>query len=161
MGAADSGFSAIIRLPFGPMGVLCDTDTVTDLVFLPPDTPEFAPRNALAERAAAALARWIDDPVRPHGLPLAVRGTPFQRRVWAAIDAIPRGHTRRYGELAHELGSAARAVGGACGANPFPLLTPCHRVVGAQGLGGFARDTDGYLIRVKQWLLQHEAAATV
>lgn len=150
-------FSAIVRLPFGPMGVICDERTVHELVFLPPGTPERAPANALAARTVAALAHWIDDPDAPHDLPLAVRGTPFQRRVWAAIDAIPRGRTRRYGELAAELGSAPRAVGGACGANPFPLLTPCHRVVGSQGLGGFARDTDGYLIRVKQWLLQHEA----
>ena len=156
MGAADSDFSAIVRLPFGPMGVVCDDDTVTDLIFLPPDVPELAPGNALADRTAAALARWIDDPARPHGLPLAKRGTPFQRRVWDIISTIPRGQTRRYGDIAEQLGSAARAVGGACGANPFPLLVPCHRVVGSQGLGGFARDTDGHLIRVKQWLLAHE-----
>jgi methylated-DNA-[protein]-cysteine S-methyltransferase len=156
MNTVTSDFSAVLHLPFGPMGVICDDERITELVFLPPDTAERAPRNALAERAALALTRWIDDPQRPHGLPLALRGTPFQRRVWAAIDTIPRGHTRRYGDLAQALGSAARAVGGACGANPFPLLTPCHRVVGAKGLGGFARDTDGHLIRVKQWLLAHE-----
>lgn len=155
---ASHDFAAIVRLPFGPMGIACDGEVVSELVFLPPDVAERAPRGPLAERAALALARWIDDPGAPHGLPLAKRGTDFQRRVWTAIDAIPPGHTRSYGELAQALGSAARAVGGACGANPFPLFTPCHRVVARHGLGGFAGDTAGHRIRVKQWLLAHEQA---
>lgn len=153
-------YSAITLLPFGPMGVLCDAQVVKELVFLPPDTPETPPANTLAAHAVTALHAWIAEPERPHGLPLATQGTPFQRRVWDAITAIPCGRTRRYGELAHELNSAARAVGGACGANPFPLIVPCHRVVSSQGLGGFAGDTDGHLIRVKQWLLAHEARLT-
>ncbi|MDX5446231.1 MAG: methylated-DNA--[protein]-cysteine S-methyltransferase [Zoogloeaceae bacterium] len=139
------------------MGVLCDARMVKELVFLPPGTPETAPSSALAAQAAEALHAWIADPERPHGLPLAQAGTAFQRRVWTAIAAIPCGRTRRYSDLARELGSAARAVGGACGANPFPLIVPCHRVVSSQGLGGFAGDTDGHLIRVKKWLLAHEA----
>lgn len=153
-------YSAITHLPFGPMGVLCDEQTVTELVFLPPDAPEIPPANSLAALAVAALHAWIDEPDRPHGLPLAAQGTHFQRRVWDAIAAIPVGRTRRYGELAHELSSAARAVGGACGANPFPLIVPCHRVVSCQGIGGFAGNIDGHLIRVKQWLLAHEARLT-
>jgi methylated-DNA-[protein]-cysteine S-methyltransferase len=153
-------YSAITRLPFGPMGVVCDAQTLQELVFLPPDTPEKAPTNALAAQAVTALQTWIADPEHPHGLPLRPQGTDFQRRVWDAIAAIPCGRTRRYGELAQELGSAARAVGGACGANPFPLIVPCHRVVGIQGLGGFAGNTDGHLIHVKQWLLAHEARLT-
>lgn len=153
-------YSAITHLPFGPMGVVCDEHAVKELVFLPPDAPEMPPANALAARVAASLHTWIATPDQPHGLPLLAQGTPFQRRVWAAIAAIPCGRTRRYGELARELDSAARAVGGACGANPFPLIVPCHRVVSSQGLGGFAGDTDGHLIRVKQWLLTHEARLT-
>lgn len=148
--------AAIVRLPFGPMGVVCSDEMITELVFLPPDTAEVAPRGPLAECAARALTRWIDDPHAPHELPLARRGTAFQRRVWQAISAIEHGHTRCYGELAQALGSAARAVGGACRANPFPLLTPCHRVIARHGLGGFAGDTDGHRIHVKQWLLAHE-----
>ena len=68
-------------------------------------------------------------------------GTPFQQRVWQALRAIPLGETRSYGELAHAVGAAraARAVGAACGANPVPLLVPCHRVLAANGkLGGFS-----------------------
>lgn len=151
-------YTAVVRLPFGPMGVACSADAIIELAFLPPDTPELAPQTPLAERAATALRRWPNSPDAPHGLPLALRGTPFQRRVWSAIAAIPLGQTRCYGDLARDLGSAARAVGGACGANPFPLFVPCHRVVSHHGPGGFAGERDGYLIGVKQWLLAHEAA---
>ena len=69
------------------------------------------------------------------------RGTKFRLRVWAELLRIPRGETRSYGELADELGKrrAARAVGGACGANPIPVLIPCHRILAADGnLGGFS-----------------------
>lgn len=72
-------------------------------------------------------------------LPLdPVGGTAFQRRVWQAMTSIPYGHTRTYGEVAADLGSSARAVGGACGRNPLPILIPCHRIVGRNGsLGGY------------------------
>ncbi|MHA1572332.1 MAG: methylated-DNA--[protein]-cysteine S-methyltransferase [Alphaproteobacteria bacterium] len=66
-------------------------------------------------------------------------GTPFQQRVWNLMRAIPYGATRCYGDLARDLGSAARAIGMACGANPIPILVPCHRIVAANGgLGGFS-----------------------
>jgi len=91
------------------------------------------------------------------GLPLRPAGTTFQRRVWAAIAAIPNHQTRTYGEIARALHSAPRAVGQACGANPFPLVIPCHRVLASGGgLGGFARHGGGFLLDVKRWLLAHE-----
>jgi methylated-DNA-[protein]-cysteine S-methyltransferase len=62
-----------------------------------------------------------------------------------------------YGALAAALQSSARAVGGACGANPYPVVVPCHRVIASDGgLGGFARQRGGFLLEVKRWLLQHE-----
>jgi methylated-DNA-[protein]-cysteine S-methyltransferase len=76
--------------------------------------------------------------------------------VWAAIRAIPAGQVRAYGDLARSLGSAARAVGQACGANPFPILVPCHRDVAQHAIGGFAHARGGFLIDTKQWLIQHE-----
>lgn len=72
-------------------------------------------------------------------------GTEFQRAVWAAMRAIPTGQTRSYGEIARLIGrlKAVRAVGGACGANPIPVLVPCHRVIAAnQKLGGFSGGLD-------------------
>ena len=77
----------------------------------------------------------VDDPKLGHALPLDIRGTAFQRRVWEALQAIPPGETVSYGALAARLGSprAVRAVAGACAANPVAVAVPCHRVVGADG----------------------------
>lgn len=148
--------AAVLALPFGPLGIECTAHHISALRFLSPGHAEMAPTSALAERAAHAVERWLADPHQPHGLPLAAQGTPYQNRVWAEIAAIPHGETRTYGTLAHRLASGPRAIGAACGANPFPLLVPCHRVVAQNGLGGFAGDADGHLIRVKQWLLRNE-----
>ena len=89
-------------------------------------------------------------------MPLLIEGTPLQRSVWQAMCAIRRGTTRTYGALARELGADARAIGQACGDNRLPIVIPCHRVVAANGVGGFAHSTGGYLIEVKRWLLAHE-----
>jgi len=155
----DTDFDAVVALPFGPFGVRAADGAVSELVFLPPDTPLRAPTNDTARIAAEALHDWIEHPEQPFPLPLRECGTPFQRRVWAEISAIPAGRTRTYGELSARLGSAARAVGQACGANPYPLVVPCHRVTSASGLGGFANATGGWLLDVKRWLLRHEGAA--
>jgi methylated-DNA-[protein]-cysteine S-methyltransferase len=72
---------------------------------------------------------------------------------------IPRGKTRTYGELAKALNGEARAVGQACGDNKLPVVIPCHRVVAADGIGGFAHATGGYLLEAKRWLLAHELGA--
>ena len=77
--------------------------------------------------------------------PLDLKGTPFQKAVWQALQDIPLGQTRSYGEIARVIGrpKATRAVGGACGANPIPLLVPCHRVLAANGkIGGFSGGLD-------------------
>ena len=153
-----SDLDAVIALPFGPLGIRSAGAELSELIFLAPDSTLQEPENDTARAAAVALHAWFDDPAAALALPLRACGTPFQRRVWAAISAIPPGQTRSYGELARQLGSAARAVGQACGANPFPLIVPCHRVTSAQGLGGFAHTHDGWLLEVKRWLLRHEGA---
>jgi AraC family transcriptional regulator of adaptative response/methylated-DNA-[protein]-cysteine methyltransferase len=104
---------------------------------------------------AAALARSVEgDAAVRLELPLDVAGSRFQRRVWDALRAIPRGEVRSYGAVARELGApgAARAVAQACAANPVPLAVPCHRVVGAAGLGGYR-----FGVARKQALLEREA----
>jgi methylated-DNA-[protein]-cysteine S-methyltransferase len=84
-------------------------------------------------------------------------GTRFQRRVWEEIARIPNRRTKSYGELAKAIKSAPRAVGQACGANPYPLVVPCHRVIAADGsLGGFARQGGDFFLEIKRWLLAHE-----
>lgn len=105
--------------------------------------------------STAALHAYFDGAPDPFAdLPLNPAGTPFQRRVWAAMQAIPRGRTRTYGELARDLRSSARAVGMACGANPIPIIIPCHRVTGSGCLGGYSGgegpDTKRYLLGLEQ-----------
>ena len=106
-----------------------------------------------------ALDEYFRDGMRGLDLPVAPAGTDFQRRVWAMLRTIPPGFTRTYGDLARELGTSPRAVGGACRANPCLIAVPCHRVVARDGLGGFGGERGGKRLAVKRWLLRHEGAA--
>ncbi|MGA8054137.1 MAG: methylated-DNA--[protein]-cysteine S-methyltransferase [Burkholderiales bacterium] len=153
-------FDAVVAAPFGALGVRTRGEAIAELAFLPPGTPPRAASNAVAERAANALGAYLADADTRFDLPLEPQGTAFQRRVWDAISRIPPGETRTYGELAREIGSVPRAVGQACGANALPVVVPCHRVVAAGGVGGFAHSTEGFLLTVKRWLLVHESKRT-
>jgi methylated-DNA-[protein]-cysteine S-methyltransferase len=136
---------------------------VVAIGYLPLSAASKDPENELAERAVRQIERYRDDPDTKFDLPLLVEGTEFQRRVWDAMCAIPRGRTLTYGELARKLEGdgfdVPRAVGQACGDNKLPIVIPCHRVVAASGIGGFAHSTGGYKLEAKRWLLMHEAGA--
>lgn len=107
--------------------------------------------------AARQLTAYFAGDLTTFDLPLRVEGSDFQRAVCAAMAAIPLGETRTYGDIARDLGATAQAVGQACGANPIPILIPCHRVMGAHGkLTGFS-GAGG--VETKVWLLKHEGAA--
>ena len=151
-------FSAVIAFPAMKVGVQTRDAMLTGITYLPPATSVLAPQDRLAERAVRQLERYRDDPDAVFDLPLELRGTPFQVNVWRALERIPRGEVRTYGALAKLLGSAARAVGQACGENRLPVVIPCHRVVAADGIGGFAHARGGYLLEAKRWLLRHERA---
>jgi methylated-DNA-[protein]-cysteine S-methyltransferase len=151
-----SPFQAVVAAPGFSLGIRCDDDEITGIEFIEP-CGESVPTTPLSVEAARQMRAWLDDAAFSFGLPLRPAGTPFRQRVWARIKDIPRGETRTYGELAAAIGSGPRAVGGACGANPYPVVVPCHRVVAANGgLGGFAGNRDGFLLDVKRWLLEHE-----
>jgi methylated-DNA-[protein]-cysteine S-methyltransferase len=152
-------WDAIVEFPKMKVAVLTRDAQVVALSYLPPSVEPLAPRNALAERAARQLERYRADADAAFDLPLLVEGTPLQRGVWEAMCAIPRGHTRTYGDIAAQLGGEARAVGQACGDNRLPVVIPCHRVVAADGIGGFGHATSGYLLEAKRWLLMHERSA--
>jgi methylated-DNA-[protein]-cysteine S-methyltransferase len=151
------GFQAKLDTPFALVGVRTNGGALAEVVYLPRSAGALAPANSLAERACAQIERYIADPGYRFSLPMKPAGTAFQRRVWDMIAAIARGETMTYGEMARALHSSPRAVGQACGTNFFPLVIPCHRVVAAKGLGGFAHSSSGYLIEVKRWLLAHES----
>lgn len=141
-------YYAIADSPFGPLALFATTAGLCR-VGLPgedraaleawaarwvgPETPEENP-DALSE-AIIQLREYFSRLRREFDLPLDLRGTDFQRRVWEELRRIPYGQTVSYGELARRVGrpGAARAVGGAVGANPIPIIVPCHRVVGADG----------------------------
>lgn len=110
--------------------------------------------SPLLEEAARQIQQWFARERTSFALPLDMRGTKFQQAVWRQLQAIPWGQTRSYGEIAAFLGKpgAARAVGGACGANPLVLIIPCHRVLAGDGrLGGFSSGLER-----KQQLLSFE-----
>lgn len=151
-------FSAIVKVPFGALGVRTEAGVLRELVYLPTHFAEKSPTDPLAEKAADQVVRYCAEPDFRFNLPLAQVGTPFQRKVWDVISGIPRGDVLTYGDVARIIRSAPRAVGQACGANWFPLIIPCHRVTAAGGLGGFSNHDDetGFHVGVKRWLLAHE-----
>ena len=114
----------------------------------PPTTPHLG-------LTSEALRRYFTGEPESFDLPVSASGSDFQRRVWREMRAIPHGQTRTYGDLAHSLGSAPRAVGMACGANPIPIIVPCHRIVASNGLGGYS---GGSGLETKVFLLRLEGA---
>jgi len=151
-----NSYAAVVSAPGFSIGIRCDADEIIEIRYLEPQ-PDVAPKTPLAKEAVRQLRAWLQDSRFEFGLPLAPAGTHYQRRVWEQISAIPPGRTLSYGEVAAAIRSGPRAVGNACGANPYPIVVPCHRVVGAnQALGGFARQKGGFLLDIKRWLLEHE-----
>ncbi len=156
--AADS-YAAVLAAPFAHLGVVADAQGVLRIDFLgrdhalrPPDT-ELTAVRALE----SMLSSYWDDPSAELDLPLLVAASAHQQRVWEALRAIPLGQTRSYGEIAVAIGSGARAVGQACGANPLPIVIPCHRAVAKTGRGGFMHQRAGAALDYKLWLLTHES----
>jgi len=149
-------FDVVVPFPKMKVGVKTRDGQVVEIRYLPPAANAVAPESSLAEKAARQLERYLHDPDAPFDLPLLIDGTPFQRRLWEALCAIRRGATLTYGELGRRLDAPARSVGQACGENRLPIVIPCHRVVAADGIGGFAHARRGYLIEAKRWLLEHE-----
>lgn len=157
MASSSPVYAAVVKAPCFSIGVRCSDDEVTQLDYLPPGTSEVAPKSPLAKEVVRQLRAYLKDPAFEFGVPLAAAGTPFQRKVWDEIADIPPGHTTTYGEIAKAIKSAPRAVGGACGANPYPIVVPCHRVIASGGgIGGFANQRGGFLLDIKRWLLEHE-----
>jgi methylated-DNA-[protein]-cysteine S-methyltransferase len=125
--------------------------------YLSANTPLSPPQNQLAKEVAKQCKAYFKDPHYQFDLPMKPLGTAHQQKVWKRIREIPLGQSRTYGEVAKAIKSGPRAVGTACGANPYPLITPCHRVLSAQGIGGFMKENVPGLYReIKTWLLRHE-----
>lgn len=142
-----------LNTPLGPLTVFEDARAVVALDWGRPPQPTATP---LLSEAVSQLEAYFAGRLRAFDLPLEPAGTPFQRSVWALMGDIPYGTVRTYGELARDLGSAPRAVGGACGRNPIAIIIPCHRVVGAGGrMTGYS---GGEGVITKRALLRLEGA---
>lgn len=145
-----------VPAPFGQLLVAKDGDAVVEIHFRPREIAGRRDDDAIAD-IAAQLHEYFRGERRAFDLALAPRGTEFQQDVWHALQRIPYGETRAYADVAREIGrpAAVRAVGAANGANPIPIVIPCHRVVGSNGsLTGF-----GGGIETKRWLLSLESPA--
>jgi methylated-DNA-[protein]-cysteine S-methyltransferase len=137
--------------PIGPLALFEEDGAIVALDW------GFVPENEetpLLLRARDQLEEYFEGRRKDFDLPLSPHGTAFQKKVWAALERIPFGRTRSYGDLAKDLGTAARALGGACGRNPIPVIIPCHRVLGSNGAMGGYSGIDG--IETKEFLLRHE-----
>jgi methylated-DNA-[protein]-cysteine S-methyltransferase len=152
-------YDAVLDAPPCRLGAIFTGDALTRLDFLPTDAPASTPLDSRARQLARELDAYWRNPAHAFDLLFVPQGTPFQLRVWHALMNIPAGRSTTYGALAKQLGTAARAVGQACGSNPLPILIPCHRVLAAHGLGGFMHSAAGAALDVKTWLLAHERRA--
>lgn len=152
--AVEQGF---LHSPLGWLRVECVDGALVSVDYIDhPPAAQLAIPGPCVDRALDWLEAFFAGRSLPEHPPLAPMGTSFQQAVWQLLADIPAGQTRTYGELARQLGTAPRAVGGALRSNPIPLFIPCHRVVAAHGLGGYDGGAEAGLRR-KRWLLAHEA----
>lgn len=151
-----------MRTPFGGLGIRTEivdgSLMITQVQYYNHLDKASRPLNQLAKNAIEQIEAYFDDPYSRFDLPIKNQGSIFQQRVWAKIESIPVGQTMTYGELATQIKSGPRAVGGACAANYYPLIIPCHRVLSKAGVGGFMGEASGPYLRIKHWLLSHENA---
>ena len=152
---SDNTLYTYLRSPLGDLLLFGDEQALRGVYMDAKAPPGWRSSDEAFAAAGEQLDQYFAGERRDFDLPLDLRGTPFQRRVWQALLTIPYGETRSYGELAAQIGrpDRPRAVGAANGRNPVSIVVPCHRVIGSDGgLTGYG----GGLAR-KRWLLDHEA----
>ena len=152
--------SFVYDSPIGPLTLASNGEAITQLEFENPKHP-LPPvprgRDKVIDKACKELDLYFAGKLKTFTVPVAPQGTAFQKKAWAALQKIPYGDTRSYGQQAKVIGSpaASRAVGAANGRNPIAVIIPCHRVIGANGtLTGYAGG-----IERKQTLLELEQDA--
>lgn len=153
MTAAGDAQAATLDSPVGRITVRASDGEITSLAWTPDAVLAGPGRSNLMSETVSQLNAYFGGLLKTFDLPLAPAGTDFQKSVWGEMLKIPPGQTRTYGEIAAALGSAARAVGNACGANPVPIIIPCHRILAGNGMGGFS---GGSGLVTKQALLDLE-----
>jgi methylated-DNA-[protein]-cysteine S-methyltransferase len=150
----------IYSFPTFALKVDLDATNIYHTEFMPPAidaVSQSISRSPLAIEVIRQLDEYCDNPKFKFDLPFSYNGTLHQLKVWQIMQQIEAGSTLTYGEVAKQLLSAPRAVGGACGANPLPVFIPCHRIIAANSkLGGFNSGNIFFNLGIKKWLLNHE-----
>ncbi len=153
----------IYNFPTFALKINLDANNVYHAEFMPPTINAVSPSislSTLAIEVIRQLDEYCNNPRFKFNLPFSYDGTPHQLKVWQIMQQIEAGSTLTYGEVARQLVSAPRAVGGACGANPLPVFIPCHRIIAANAkLGGFNSGNIFFNLGIKKWLLNHEGIA--
>lgn len=150
-------YQAVITSPIGKLGISVTSEHLRRIEFLSDSAAKLKPTILLAKKVVEQLDHYFEDPsfVFDIDFPIITK-SEFQTRVLAEMYKIPVGKTRCYGDLAKALKTSARAIGMACRHNPVPIIFPCHRIVAKDHLGGFNGKTEGKMMRIKEWLLNHE-----
>jgi len=144
-----------LNSPVGPITVRETDGKITSVTF---GSAEEQRETPVVSAAKVQLDAYFYCGLKHFELPLAPVGNDFNRRVWELLESIPYGHTLTYGEVAKRVGGDARSVGGACGANPIPIIIPCHRILGQGGTmvgysGGSGPETKRFLLQLEGALL--------
>ena len=149
-------YQASVKTPFAHLALVLKADELVAIDFLQQNKAEIVPTSAAAKKIVRQIKAYCKHNAGEFDVKLDLHGTEFQKKVWRELQKIPFGKVRTYGELARKLKTSARAVGNACRRNPVPLIVPCHRIVAANGIGGYAGNTSGAVHSIKRELLDHE-----
>lgn len=153
-------YNAIFKTDLATIGLQFDGDKLINIAYL--DHSKYkSPDSKIAETVKAKIEKYLNSRSKTKSLKVEVKlnVTPFQEKVLQQLQKIPYGETRTYGEIARILKTSPRAVGNACRNNPVPMVIPCHRVVAANGIGGYDGEKSGVLIGIKQKLLKKEGVS--
>lgn len=158
MSAKPRQYDAVWCSPIGKLGICTDGHRLMAIDYLSNHYKPRSTSNYFVREVISQLKFYFSDSGFSFDLPLSTQGTEYQQRVWQRLRNIPVGKVTSYGSLADQLESGARAVGNACRHNPISIVVPCHRVVAANGPGGYSGAIEGATLQRKLWLLEHEGA---
>lgn len=150
-------YTNVFLSPIGKIGLFVENEKLTQLTLLPDNAECTYPQDSISSQIVAELRIYFKRAKHLFNVDVWLSGTRFQQNVWHALKAIPIGQTITYGTLAKQLHVSPRAIGQACKYNPIPIIIPCHRVIAANGLGGYSGKCHGKMMKVKKWLLRHES----
>ena len=147
---------AVIKTPCGLLRLDANGNKLLSVEWLLEECPEQSAQTQFLKDVVQQLQHYWSNPNTKFSIHKVKQGTAFMNRVWHALEQIPPGETRTYGDLAKSLNTSPRAIGNACRNNPYPLVVPCHRIVSATGLGGYDGQVGGEKLDIKEKLLTHE-----